>query len=63
MPNTSQNCVSITAKVVCRRFQVPPPKSNEKPVFSKSKTKQNFQFFVKDYQSRGIPEHLVRNSM
>ena len=33
MPNTNQNCVLISPKVVRRRFQVPPPKSNEKPVF------------------------------
>ena len=33
MPNTNQNCVLISPKVVHRRFQVPPPKSNEKPVF------------------------------
>ncbi len=33
MPNRNQNCVLISPKVVHRRFQVPPPKSNEKPVF------------------------------
>jgi hypothetical protein len=33
MPNTNQNCVLISPKVVRRHFQVPPPKSNEKPVF------------------------------
>jgi hypothetical protein len=30
MPFRNQNCVSILPKVVRRRFQVPPPKSNEK---------------------------------
>ena len=33
LPNTNQNCVSISVKVVRRRFQVRPPKSNKKPVF------------------------------
>jgi hypothetical protein len=28
-----------------------------------SKTKNNVEFFLKDYESRAIPEHLVVNSM
>ena len=30
---------------------------------SNSKTKKNFEFLFKDYESKGIPEHLVINSM
>jgi hypothetical protein len=52
MPNTNQNCVLISAKVVRRRFQVPPPKSNEKPVFCISqlvtqRQKKIWNFFLK----------------
>jgi hypothetical protein len=49
MLNTNQNCVSISAKDVRCRFQVPPPKSNAKTsVFyilaCKSKPKKKFNF-------------------
>ncbi len=66
MPNTNQNCVSISAKVVRRRFQVPPPKSNEKPVFShilacQSNTKKSLNFFFKIIKAEAFLNMLLEN--